>query len=132
MNATTKSRAALVLASTLLVALIVGRAERAPAADTSPSLIARGEYLTHGAGQCFDCHGADLHGAPMNVPPNSGMPTLAPSLAGLTMFATDADAIAFLTTAKLPNGGSARRPMPGYNFHTEDATAIVAYLRSLK
>jgi hypothetical protein len=57
---------------------------------------------------------------------------MAPSLRGLPMFANDADAIAFLETSKLPNGEHPLPPMPHYNFNTDDATAIVAYLRSLK
>jgi mono/diheme cytochrome c family protein len=122
--------AACVLGTTLLIDHLGGAPAVADVA--SPAIIARGEYLTHGAGQCTDCHGADLHGAPMHTPPNSGMASLAPSLAGMTMFATDADAITFLTTTKLPNGGNALPPMPRYMFHTEDAAAIVAYLRSLK
>jgi hypothetical protein len=48
------------------------------------------------------------------------------------MFKTDAAAIAFLHTAKLPNGRPALGPMPHYNFSIADATTIVAYLRSLK
>jgi hypothetical protein len=38
----------------------------------------------------------------------------------------------FLETAKLPDGSSALRPMPKFQFDEEDATAIVAYFRSLK
>jgi mono/diheme cytochrome c family protein len=80
-NATTKSRAALVVASTLLVALIIGRAERAPAADAPPSIIARGEYLVGDAGQCRDCHGQNLEGGPApKGPPGVPWAANAPSL----------------------------------------------------
>ena len=41
-------------------------------------------------------------------------------------------AVAFLHTARLPGGKRALGPMPGYTFSVADATAIVAYLRSLK
>jgi mono/diheme cytochrome c family protein len=106
---------------------------RAPAADAPAMPLSRGEYLTHGAGQCEDCHGAGLVGAPMPPgPPGVPWAKTAPSLHGLTMFATDADAIAFLETAKLPNGQHTLPPMPHYNFNAADATAIVAYLRALK
>jgi mono/diheme cytochrome c family protein len=117
---------------TLVAASVIAWPGRAPAADTAApaAAIARGQYLTHGAGQCEDCHGAGLVGAPMHGPP--GGATAAPSLVGLTMFATDADAITFLTTTKLPDGKNALPPMPRYMFNTADATAIVAYLRSLK
>ncbi len=133
MNATTKSRAALILASTLLVALIIGRAERAPAADTSPTIIARGEYLVGDAGQCRDCHGQKLEGGPApKGPPGVPWAANAPALVGLPMFAKDSDAIVFLSTTNLPDGTHPLPPMPHYRFHTDDATAIVAYLRSLK
>jgi mono/diheme cytochrome c family protein len=132
-NAANRYRLLFAAACALGATLVFGRPGSAPAADVaSPAIIARGEYLTHGAGQCIDCHGEDLHGAPMHVPPNSGLASLAPSLAGMTMFATDDDAITFLTTTKLPNGGNARPPMPRYMFHADDAAAIMAYLRSLK
>jgi mono/diheme cytochrome c family protein len=127
-----QSRSLLVVGAALVAIVAISRPDRAPAADAPPAILARGEYLTHGAGQCLDCHGADLHGAPMQVPPNSGMASKAPSLAGLPMFATDADAIAFFTTTKLPDGSTARPPMPRYLFHADDAAAIVAYLRALK
>jgi mono/diheme cytochrome c family protein len=132
-NATTKSRAALVVASTLLVALIIGRAERAPAADAPPSIIARGEYLVGDAGQCRDCHGQNLEGGPApKGPPGVPWAANAPSLVGLQMFAKDSDAITFLSTTNLPDGNHPLPPMPRYRFKVDDATAIVAYLRSLK
>ena len=55
-----------------------------------------------------------------------------PSLRGLKMFKTNADAIAFLHTTVLPGGGHAKGPMPSYMFSVADATTIVTYLRSLK
>jgi mono/diheme cytochrome c family protein len=123
---------ALLLGVALLVALRLVDGGGARAADPSAQ-IARGEYLTHGAGQCEDCHGAGLVGAPAPPgPPGVPWAKLAPSLHGLTMFAKDADAIAFLETAKLPDGSHVLPPMPHYNFNADDATAIVAYLRSLK
>jgi hypothetical protein len=48
------------------------------------------------------------------------------------MFANDADAVTFLTTGNLPGGKQALGPMPQYRFNQADATAIVAYLRSIK
>ena len=67
-----------------------------------------------------------------HVPPGVPWATNAPALAGLPMFAKDADAIAFLMTTALPDGTHPLPPMPHYKFHVDDATAIVAYLRSLK
>ncbi len=99
-------------------------ADTPPAAAVTPTaaMIAHGEYLTHGAGQCMDCHGVGL----------VGKPKFSPSLVGLKMFANDADAVTFLMTAHLPGGGQAMEPMPKYNFSRSDAESIVAYLRSLK
>jgi hypothetical protein len=55
----------------------------------------------------------------------------APKIAGLTIMPA-ADAVKFLETGALPNGKTARPPMPQYRFNHNDATAIVAYLKSLK
>jgi len=113
--------------------LLFDRAATAQAPAGS-DLLARGAYLTGGAGQCSDCHGATLAGAPLHIPGPPGVPwaTEVPSLRGLPMFATDAAAMTFFTTGKLPNGSTALGPMPGYRFNAADAAAIVAYLRSLK
>jgi mono/diheme cytochrome c family protein len=97
----------------------------------APDPFARGKYLIGPAGQCADCHGADLAGAPMAPgPPGVPWAKRSANLRGLPMFTTDAAAIAYLETATLPNGKHARGPMPQYHFNLADATAIVAYLRS--
>jgi mono/diheme cytochrome c family protein len=103
-------------------------------ASPSPDLIARGSYLVNDAGACTDCHRANLGGGPNFVKSAPGAPAAAqvPSLRGLPMFSNDAAAITFLTTAILPDGSQALRPMPHYHFNQADAQAIVAYLRSLK
>jgi mono/diheme cytochrome c family protein len=95
---------------------------------------ASGAYLTGGAGQCSDCHGAGLKGGPNPIPGPPGAPwaKTVPNLRGLKMFPTDAVAIAFLHTTLLPGGVHALGPMPRYKFSVADATAIVTYLRSLK
>lgn len=96
-------------------------------------MISRGHYLVTGAGQCSDCHGQGFVGGPIHPgPPGVPWGSYAPSLRGLTMFKSDADAIAFLETSKLPGGSRALPPMPKFQFNKEDATAIVAYFRSLK
>jgi mono/diheme cytochrome c family protein len=114
--------------------LTSGRPAAALDSDANASLIARGQYLTGDAGQCADCHRPNFVGGPNLVPGPPGAPwaKTVPSLRGLKMFANDADAVAFLHTAKLPNGQTALRPMPHYNFSVPDAGAIVAYLRSLE
>jgi hypothetical protein len=65
-------------------------------------------------------------------PPGAPWAKTIPDLRGLPMFASDAAAVSFLMTAKLGDGSTALRPMPEYQFDEADATAIVAYFRSLK
>jgi mono/diheme cytochrome c family protein len=96
---------------------------REPASAAESALVARGAYLTGPAGECSDCHGQGLRGGHL-VP--------APDLAGLVMFASDADAIKFFETALTPAGKHVPPPMPRYMFHAADARAIVAYLRQLR
>jgi mono/diheme cytochrome c family protein len=83
---------------------------------------------------CIDCHGVDLKGAPSHGsgPPSGPWAKAAPAIAGLPMFAKDADAMQFLETGKLPDGASARPPMPQYRLDAADAAAVVAYLHSVK
>ena len=119
-----------------VAALIAGAAtlaRRTPARADSGD-VARGQYLVMDAGKCSDCHGEKLTGGPNFVPapPNTPWATSIPRIAGLPMFASDADAVKFLTTGLLPDGNRALGPMPQYRFNQADATAIVAYLRSLK
>jgi mono/diheme cytochrome c family protein len=106
----------------------------ARAGDTAAGRIARGAYLAGPAGQCSDCHGATLRGGRNPIPGPPGMPwaKTIPNLRGLKEFKHDAVAIRFLHTGLLPGEVHALGPMPRYNFSTADATAIVAYLRSLK
>jgi mono/diheme cytochrome c family protein len=80
--------------------------------------------LTGDAGQCADCHGQGLHGGHGKF---SGS-----DLAGLKMFASDADAVKFFETALTPSGTAVPPPMPHFRFHPDDARAIVAYLRQLR
>ncbi len=109
----------------------IGRAALANA-TSSAQIIERGKYLATGAGQCADCHGASLRGAPIGfpVPPTPDFTARAPRLAGLPKLTT-AQAVSFLETGLLPNGRHARHPMPAYRFNHDDATALVAYLKSL-
>jgi mono/diheme cytochrome c family protein len=102
---------------------------QAPAAPLPPvGDIAQGKYLVEGIGFCLFCHGQNLQG--LAQAPNSTIPS--PKLAGLPMFQTDDQAITFFKTGTMPNGTTARRPMPGFRFSHSDAVALVAYLRSLK
>ena len=120
-------------ALTIALAATIGLHQPVASAQ-APADTARGMYLSGDAGQCMDCHGEGFKGAPLHIPGPPGVPwaDAAPSLVGLTMFATDAQAVTFFTTGALPSGKHALGPMPQYRFNTADAQAIVAYLRSLK
>ena len=108
------------------------------------SQIEHGRYLVQQVGMCNDCHtpfddkgpiaGKELQGTVLPFKPIVPMPVWAansPAIAGLPQFPDDASAVVFLTTGKDASGKRPRPPMPGYRFNKKDASAIVAYLRSL-
>lgn len=94
----------------------------------------RGMYIVTSIGMCMDCHGADLQGGTIPFAPVPGVhipwAKTAPGIARLPMFKTDAAAVRFFETGLLPNGTRARPPMPQYRLKSEDAQAVVMYLRS--
>ena len=117
---------------------------KAVAADPAAKL-ARGKYLVENVGMCADCHtprgpggvfdqSRRLQGSVLGFAPLGPMPAwaeAAPPIAGLQAY-TDEQALAFLTTGKTIHGQPLRPPMPPYRFNTEDAEAVLVYLRSLK
>jgi mono/diheme cytochrome c family protein len=101
----------------------------------STPAVERGRYLVVGAGQCSDCHGAQLQGESIGFLAPDLPPVVqrkAPKIAGLPMFENQAAATHFFETGELPGGAHARPPMPQYRFHLNDAVAIVAYLKTLR
>jgi mono/diheme cytochrome c family protein len=126
-GAATRAPSALVLVGAVVAVVLTSASGLLPprnVADAANSaLVARGAYLTGPAGQCSDCHGQGLRG---------GHAVPASNLAGLTMFASDADAVKFFETALTPSGKPAPPPMPHFMFNAADARAIVAYLRQLR
>lgn len=113
------------------------------AALSAGESLARGKYLVENVGMCADCHspmgptGPDparfLAGAELPFTPTVPIPdwaTTAPAIAGLPSLEDD-EAIALLSTGALPNGTILRPPMPRFHLTRDDATAVVAYLRSL-
>ncbi|HUI42813.1 MAG TPA: c-type cytochrome [Terriglobia bacterium] len=107
--------------------------------------VERGRYLVESVAMCGECHSPRdnegqldrsrwLQGAPMWFSPNQASPDWAyraPALAGLPGF-TDVDMTMILEKGLQPNGRAIRPPMHVYHMSHEDATAIVAYLRSLR
>ncbi len=131
-----------------LVLCFAGAVAAAPPADSkSPkaALVKRGEYLANNVAGCGDCHSARdqkgefvkdkwMQGTPLFFKPTVPMPVWAEkssNIAGLPGW-TDEQAIKFLMTGLAYNDLPARPPMPQYRLNRSDATAIVAYLRSLK
>lgn len=104
----------------------------APHAVAQSSDVARGKYLVGPAGQCADCHGAKLQGAPLDfLKPKMPVAYKSVKIAGLPHGWTATQTAHFLETGLGPDGKRAQAPMPQYRFNHADATAIVAYLQSL-
>ena len=121
-------------------------AEAAPAptvVQKSDPLVARGRYLVEHVSLCADCHSPRNEkgefvrtlwqkGAPLGFQPAMPMPwaPAAPMIAGLPTM-TEAQGVVFFQTGKRPDGSAPLPPMPEYRFSAEDASAVVAYLKSL-
>lgn len=118
------------LAVMAFLALAIVPSPRAAAATGD---VARGTYLVGPAGQCRDCHGPTLTGAPLDFL-KPGMPVAYKSvkIAGLPTGWTAAQTTRFLESGRGPDGKPAKPPMPAYRFNHADAMAITAYLQSLK
>jgi mono/diheme cytochrome c family protein len=106
--------------------------------------IARGKYLVENVAMCSQCHtprdGAGnldrsqwLQGGPLwyqPAHPVADWPLQVPRIGG-SISATDAELVTLLTTGIWRDGKRLRPPMQQFRMTTEDATAVVAYLRSL-
>lgn len=134
-----------VLVSVLTVCFVVALSCTRPGTQSAANAqLEHGRYLVEQVGLCADCHTPRdekgqpveekaLQGAQILFKPVVPMPEwgeYAPHIAGLAAF-TDEQAIEFLTTGKDLSGKFAAPPMPPYRFNKEDATAVVAYLRTL-
>ncbi len=128
------------LASAALLA--AAETNSAPAAAAQ---IERGKYLADRVCLCGDCHSPRndqgefdrahwLEGELIGFKPDHPMPfaAIAPPIAGLPGYATDAAAAKFLETGTNAAGKLAMAPMPQFRLNHDDALAVVAYLRSLK
>lgn len=125
---------------------LVGWAAQRPNGSTAGgnAQVARGQYLVENVAMCGECHTPRdsqgqidnsrwLEGAPTWFTPAIPLPDWAyraPALSGLPSF-TDADMSMILEKGLQPTGRAIRPPMHVFHMSHEDATAIVAYLRSL-
>ena len=116
----------------------------APSSAASAGSIQRGDYLTHHVAMCVECHsprdrsgaivrGEEFRGATNPFPPPfQGMPWAIRSVNIRGLGGLPAEAVVrLLTTGIGRNGTPPDPPMPRFRMSTEDAEAIVAYLRSL-
>jgi mono/diheme cytochrome c family protein len=113
------------------------------AQTTVEATLARGRYIVENVGLCADCHtprtekgefdrGRWLLGSALPFQPTVPMPwaPVAPPVSGLPSM-TEAQGVVFLTTGKRPDGSLPRPPMPEFRLNAADASAVVAYLKSL-
>lgn len=114
-----------------------------PAANAAQ--IEHGRYLVEQVAMCGDCHTPRkdngefdraqwLQGELIHTKPDHPMPyaAIAPPIAGLPGYPTDAAALKFFETGTNAQGKLAMAPMPQFRLNHEDALAVVAYLRSLR
>ncbi len=133
------------LCAALLCAVVGTASAQGNKAAGGSSQIARGKYLVENVGMCADCHSPRnqngefvkeqwLGGSPLFFKPTVPIPNwmeVAPAIAGLPGW-SEKDAITLLSTGKSLNGRVLNPPMPPVRFSQADATAVVAYLKSLK
>jgi mono/diheme cytochrome c family protein len=129
----------------LLMLAGVSVAQAAPQGKSAT--VARGKYIVNSTSMCNDCHTPHdargmaikekmLQGTKLDFKPNEPLPPAvwsdtAPKIAGLPML-SDNEAVVLFTTGKMPDGKTARAPMPQFRFSQRDAEAVTAYLKSLK
>lgn len=106
--------------------------------------IERGRYLVHNVAKCVECHSPRnaqgeldrtrlLQGAPIPLKSpyrDTQWAFRAPAIAGLPGWAVE-DVIHLLMTGSRQSGWTPRPPMPQFGMSREDASAVVAYLKSL-
>ena len=106
--------------------------------------VERGKYLVEEVAKCQECHtprddqgNLDVHawmqGAPIWIMPARHIynwADRAPALAGLPSF-TDIEMERVLEKGVGPQGETLRPPMHIYHMNSDDAKAIIAYLKSL-
>ncbi len=116
-----------------------------PARAEDKALLERGRYLVHHVAMCVQCHSPrDAKGAPIDkellqgavVPlrspyANQTWAFRAPRLAGLPGRSAS-ELVQLLTTGKTSEGRTPLPPMPPFRMSADDASAVAAYLASLR
>jgi mono/diheme cytochrome c family protein len=137
------SLALLILFAVAITARTV-RSQKNATAPAQSSDVERGKYLVNEVAKCQECHtprdsggnldySRDLQGAPVwivPVHPDTKWSNRAPAIAGLPGL-SDAQAQTILEKGIGPNGLAIQPPMHVYHMNHSDATAIIAYLRSM-
>ena len=130
-----------------LLLLIPAVQQEAPSRETegrAAPVLERGQYLVEHVAMCSQCHTPRhedgtidrtrlLHGAavPVRSPFRDRWASRAPHLAGLPGHSGE-DIRRLLTEGLTRHGRPPLPPMPPYRMTTEDADAVIAYLRSLR
>ncbi len=121
-----------------------GTAAGGSAAPAAGSLVERGRYLVHDVALCVQCHSprdenGNLLGTKLlsgaRIPFDSPYPDLswayqAPNIRGMIGYTED-EGVRLLTRGIARDGSPPRPPMQQFHLTTEDARAVVAYLKSL-
>jgi mono/diheme cytochrome c family protein len=135
----------------ILIILIAGFAGLAsgqkarPAERPSGEAEVRGKYIVENLSRCGQCHtphdnagNADrshwLQGAAVwlkSAEPSEDWPLQAPRIAGV-LPGTDDEMVKLLTTGIWKTGTYLRQPMPQFRMTSQDAEAVVAYLKSVQ
>ena len=137
------SRLCVSVGALLLVAVrLSGQQASAPA--TPAGSLEHGRYIVERVVMCYECHSArDPQGnivsgtrfmggsMPMRPPWRSDWPLQIPRIAGLPGY-TDEQAMRLLTQGAIKRDGTQLRyPMPRFRMTPQDASDVIAYLRSL-
>ena len=122
------------------VGLLVAHPGSAAPSGATSAQVAQGKYLVTSMAGCMDCHGANLHGAPLpfkplpvvKFPPGVHWAPVAPNIVALIRTGSANKWARFLEMGVDPNGGHANPPMPQFRMKPSDASAVISYIRSLR
>jgi mono/diheme cytochrome c family protein len=116
-------------------------------AQADSAAVNRGRYLVDHVAQCGDCHTPRVAGVPdktrwlkgsmLGFQPMQPIPGWMPSAPDITRTSIvwkswgDKAMVHFFMTGLRPDGKPAAPPMPAFSLTSQDARAVVAYLKSL-